>query len=619
MRGRPERIAATFVDVPPTSTTTAFATRARWSAPATDAAGPEYSVRAGALRKPARLVAPPSPRITMIEPRIPASSTPSSTTPAVRNAIGVIAALSAAVTVRSSSPYRPVSSLEVHTGRSSCAASSATNRSLPASSGANASAMQIAVAPASRRRAKPACARAGSKPSVTSSSSWAVRKGRPGLSSTPASRVRRSTLRRSGRRPIARTPTRPTSPSRRAFTAWVVEWVTRATRSGPMARATCSTASTTPAATPCSCVCVVGTTARSITVPSEGSYATALVKVPPTSTPTRSVLITRRPGLPPVRGAERSPRPEAVAVRWTANRASAAQRTCRAPRPRRPTRAPTDRARPGGQGGSPLPARDRSASAASRRGACMRSRRLLEALAVHGGEPDQDERRRRTERHCRPHAGLEELHPALVLETRDQPERHPEQHRDRDDTGERLHQLAARGRNADDRLQGEDRRHGREPGQGHTPQDRALVSTRLRRLQEADEHGEQQHGLEPLAEDDEEGLTRHQQGRGEAGVGELALGIVDVAAQLDDLVADLAGRRVRADELPDLGERLLGVERQLGVGDAERDLDELEVGEIAGLRARQGLFPLALFEEGQGLVDRGARPIELLDRLLAAD
>ena len=35
------------------------------SAPATEAAGPEYSVRAGAARKPARSVAPPSPRITI--------------------------------------------------------------------------------------------------------------------------------------------------------------------------------------------------------------------------------------------------------------------------------------------------------------------------------------------------------------------------------------------------------------------------------------------------------------------------------------------------------------------------------------------------------------------------
>ena len=35
------------------------------NAPATEAAGPEYSVRAGARRKPARSVAPPSPRMTI--------------------------------------------------------------------------------------------------------------------------------------------------------------------------------------------------------------------------------------------------------------------------------------------------------------------------------------------------------------------------------------------------------------------------------------------------------------------------------------------------------------------------------------------------------------------------
>src|SRR3954452_24829951 len=63
--GRPAWIADTFDDVPPTSTITASPMRSDRSAPATDAAGPEYSVRAGALRKPARSVAPPSPRITM--------------------------------------------------------------------------------------------------------------------------------------------------------------------------------------------------------------------------------------------------------------------------------------------------------------------------------------------------------------------------------------------------------------------------------------------------------------------------------------------------------------------------------------------------------------------------
>src|SRR5262249_58477533 len=63
--GRPSRTAATLVDVPPTSTMTPSVKPANRNAPATDAAGPEYRVRTGASRNPARSVAPPSPRITI--------------------------------------------------------------------------------------------------------------------------------------------------------------------------------------------------------------------------------------------------------------------------------------------------------------------------------------------------------------------------------------------------------------------------------------------------------------------------------------------------------------------------------------------------------------------------
>jgi hypothetical protein len=97
-------IAATLVEVPPTSTITPSPIRSVRSAPATEAAGPEYSVRAGAARNPLRSVAPPSPRITMTGQVTPAAATPASTTSAVRSAIGRIEALSAAVTVRYSSP-----------------------------------------------------------------------------------------------------------------------------------------------------------------------------------------------------------------------------------------------------------------------------------------------------------------------------------------------------------------------------------------------------------------------------------------------------------------------------------------------------------------------------------
>ena len=61
-------------------------------------------MRAGAVRKPARSVAPPSPRITITGLAMPAAATPASTTSAVRRAMGRIEAFSAAVTARSSRP-----------------------------------------------------------------------------------------------------------------------------------------------------------------------------------------------------------------------------------------------------------------------------------------------------------------------------------------------------------------------------------------------------------------------------------------------------------------------------------------------------------------------------------
>src|SRR6476659_2688899 len=105
-----------FVDVPPTSITTASVTPVWRRAPATDADGPEYSVRTGAAAKPARSVAPPSLRITITGAAMPAAATPSATNDAVLIASGRIDAFSAAVTARSSRPYRPLSSVDVHTG-----------------------------------------------------------------------------------------------------------------------------------------------------------------------------------------------------------------------------------------------------------------------------------------------------------------------------------------------------------------------------------------------------------------------------------------------------------------------------------------------------------------------
>src|SRR6185295_12800543 len=81
--------------------------------------------------------------------------------------------------------------------------------------------------------------------------------------------------------------------------ACVVEWVTNSMASGPCPvsispAAIWRTTSTTPAATPSAWEWVVGTTARATTRASP-SRATALVNVPPTSTPTRRPMIRSAP------------------------------------------------------------------------------------------------------------------------------------------------------------------------------------------------------------------------------------------------------------------------------------------------------------------------------------
>ena len=75
--GRPSRIAATLVEVPPTSTMTPSVIAADRSAPATDAAGPEYSVLAGASRKPDKLGRPAVAAHHHHGAVMPASRTPS--------------------------------------------------------------------------------------------------------------------------------------------------------------------------------------------------------------------------------------------------------------------------------------------------------------------------------------------------------------------------------------------------------------------------------------------------------------------------------------------------------------------------------------------------------------
>ncbi len=82
--------------------------------------------------------------------------------------MGTIEAFSAAVTVRNSKPYRPLSSVEVHTARPTSPASAATACSLLVSSGEKASATAIAPTPASRMPTSVERMASTGRPSVTS-------------------------------------------------------------------------------------------------------------------------------------------------------------------------------------------------------------------------------------------------------------------------------------------------------------------------------------------------------------------------------------------------------------------------------------------------------------------
>jgi len=111
-------------------------------------------------------------------------------------------------------------------------------------------------------------------------------------------------------------------------------------------------------------------------------------------------------------------------------------------------------------------------------------------------------------------------------------------------------------------------------------------------------------------------LPEHERRGPDADIGEPALGFVEEPAQLDELGAHLAGGRAVLDELARLGEDALGLHREIRVGHAQRDLDQLEVLEVA----RDGLFErgiaVAGIEQRDRLIDGGAHRVELLDRLV---
>ena len=116
---------------------------------------------------------------------------------------------------------------------------------------------------------------------------------RPGASLTAPMRVRLRARLSSGAAPIPITPTRATSPSSSAFIACVVEYATSCTlsRSSPSSANSSPSASATPCATPVGSWWLVGTTAWARSSTGWAETATALVNVPPTSTPTRSTVM----------------------------------------------------------------------------------------------------------------------------------------------------------------------------------------------------------------------------------------------------------------------------------------------------------------------------------------
>ena len=366
------------------------------------------------------------------------------------------------------------------------------------------------------------------------------------------------------------------------MTAWVVEWVTGRWLRRATAAATSTTAATTPSATPLGARWLVGTTAWASTRPDGTSTATALVKVPPTSTPTRTVgngivhaavaAVVRRAeasvDAPIGRSDERVQRTASVHARpgRAGRRRSAASASSRWPGTGRSAAAASPLelvvgdevgglqrvhgvAEEGDRGGhdqtdgdvherahrqpateaedgprhhdergdaEQQPEQDVATEPGPERPQRLVEERRLEALPVHRREPDQDQRGHRTERHRAPQPGLHELHPALVLEPRHQPERHVDEHGDGDQGGDGLDHLEADRQDREQPAHGE---HGERRGDGGQPdadQDRLDELGRAGRFEVAEQDRDQEHDLEALAEDDDERLARHQRRGGRA-------------------------------------------------------------------------------------------------------
>ena len=146
-------------------------------------------------------------------------------------------------------------------------------------------------------------------------------------------------------------------------------------------------------------------------------------------------------------------------------------------------------------------------------------------------------------------ARLEELEPPPLLEPREQPERHVEQHRHREQADDGLEHLAPERQDREDRVDREVGDDGGNDRESDAEEDGlAVLAAGFGRVEIRQEHREQQDGLESFAQQDRERLGEHDERSAEALGREVALAVVDEAAQRHDPIAHLVARRATLDQ-----------------------------------------------------------------------
>ena len=279
-----------LVLVPPTSKNTPSETRRYIKAPATVAEGPESMVRIGRLRISTTSITPPSPRMIMSGASIPAFRTLASVMFAVSSILGRMPALMTAVRVRVVRPYSFVISCPPVAGTPNSFAAAMTSSSFSGVSTLKASLATITLAP--RSNSDWIALRAWSAVSLSVlRKAWKVSRTRPVTSGIVPTAVWLLASMPPIPVPIPMMPTGARSPSSRALVAWVVLWARNTTARGSMPNSASARWKTviTPLATPSPAAWVVRTETLPMISSVSLSRTTALVKVPPTSMPMRTV------------------------------------------------------------------------------------------------------------------------------------------------------------------------------------------------------------------------------------------------------------------------------------------------------------------------------------------